>query len=105
MLIHQELLSNISRFKRIAKENNFPVDSLKYILENNLEIPKALRNQLLVQGAAIVIDPKHGGILGMIGGRIDKGYLDHFNRAEQAKRQPGSVFKPFIYFTSPSKCS
>ena len=97
---NKEMLSNIGMLKKIANKNNFPIDSLKYILQNNLEIPKVLRNQLLVQGAAVVIDPKHGGVLGMIGGRIDKSYLDHFNRAEQAKRQPGSVFKPFIYLSA-----
>ena len=31
----------------------------------------------------------------MIGGRSD--YPDEFNRATQALRQPGSVFKPYIY--------
>jgi penicillin-binding protein 1A len=36
----------------------------------------------------------------MIGGRTEKEYLDHFNRATQANRQPGSVFKPFIYLSA-----
>jgi len=36
----------------------------------------------------------------MIGGRTEPEYLDHFNRATQAKRQPGSVFKPFIYLST-----
>ncbi len=97
---NKELLGNTKLLKKISKQNNFNLDTLKYILKNNLEIPKILRNQLLVQGAAVVIDPKHGGVLGMVGGRIDKTYLDHFNRTEQAKRQPGSVFKPFIYLSA-----
>ena len=97
---NKELLGNIKLLKKISKQNNFNLDTLKYILKNNLEIPEILRNQLLVQGAAVVIDPKHGGVLGMVGGRIDKTYLDHFNRTEQAKRQPGSVFKPFIYLSA-----
>ena len=97
---NKELLGNTKLLKKISKQNNFNIDTLKYILKNNLEIPKILRNQLLVQGAAVVIDPKHGGVLGMVGGRIDKTYLDHFNRTEQAKRQPGSVFKPFIYLSA-----
>ena len=34
----------------------------------------------------------------MVGGRPD--YHDQYNRAVQAKRQPGSVFKPFVYTTA-----
>ncbi len=99
-VFNKELLNDVNKIKSIARSNNFDVDSLKHILKNNLEIPRELRRELLVQGAAVVIDPKHGSILGMVGGRIDGNYLDHFNRAMQAKRQPGSVFKPFIYLSA-----
>ena len=95
-----ELLSDITRLKLISKKRNIELDTQNNILKNNLEIPKNLRKELLVQGAAVVIDPKQGSILGMIGGRVDYAYLDHFNRALQAKRQPGSVFKPFIYLSA-----
>jgi len=54
----------------------------------------------LVQGAGIVLDPTQGHILGMVGGRQEDIYRDHFNRSTQAKRQPGSVFKPMIYLTA-----
>jgi penicillin-binding protein 1A len=48
-----------------------------------------------VQGAIVSIDPSNGAVLGLVGG-FD--YFHHkFNRAVQAKRQPGSNFKPFIY--------
>lgn len=51
-----------------------------------------------LQGAALTIDPRTGGVLMMIGGRD---YADsRFNRALQAVRQPGSTFKPFIYLTA-----
>ncbi len=48
-----------------------------------------------VTGALTVIDPKDGAIEAMVGG-FDFTY-SKFNRAVQAKRQPGSSFKPFIY--------
>ena len=99
-IFNRDLLNNKERLEYISKKNNITIDSLKNILKNNLEIPPLLRKQLLVQGSAVVIDPIHGSVLGMIGGRTEKEYLDHFNRATQAKRQPGSVFKPFIYLSA-----
>jgi penicillin-binding protein 1A len=76
------------------------MDSVRFILKSNDTIPSSLRNQLLVQGAGVVLDPIHGHILGMIGGRQEDIYRDHFNRSTQAKRQPGSIFKPIIYLTA-----
>ena len=99
-IFNKDLLNNKDRLDYVSKKNNISIDSLKNILENNLEIPTYLRKQLLVQGSAVVIDPIHGSVLGMIGGRTEKEYLDHFNRSTQAKRQPGSVFKPFIYLSA-----
>ena len=99
-IFNRDLLTNNSQLEMIAKKHNLELDSIKYILKNNLDIPEKLQKQLLVQGAAVVIDSKHGNILAMIGGRTEKEYLDHFNRATQANRQPGSVFKPFIYLSA-----
>jgi len=99
-IFNRDLLNNKERLEYISKKNNISIDSLKNILKNNLEIPRSLRKQLLVKGSAVVIDAMHGSVLGMIGGRTEKEYLDHFNRATQAKRQPGSVFKPFIYLSA-----
>ena len=65
-----------------------------------MEIPDDLRSKLLVQGSAIVMNSKSGDILAMIGGRTEENYIDHYNRAVQSKRQPGSVFKPFIYLSA-----
>jgi len=48
-----------------------------------------------VEGALISLDPATGGIQAMVGG-FDY-FKNKFNRATQARRQPGSNFKPFIY--------
>ena len=48
-----------------------------------------------VQGALVSIDSGNGAIRAMVGG-FDY-FQNKFNRAMQAKRQPGSNFKPFIY--------
>jgi penicillin-binding protein 1B len=47
------------------------------------------------QGAMVALDPQTGQVLAMVGGR---NYAEsQLNRATDAKRQPGSVFKPFVY--------
>ena len=51
-----------------------------------------------VNGAIIAIDPFSGDILAMSGGfSFD---LSQFNRATQAKRQPGSAFNSFVYISA-----
>jgi penicillin-binding protein 1A len=48
-----------------------------------------------LQAALVAMDPHTGEVRAMVGGRdFDH---SHFNRATQAKRQPGSAFKPFVY--------
>jgi 1A family penicillin-binding protein len=52
----------------------------------------------VLQAALIALDPATGHVRAMVGGRnFDD---SHFNRAVQAKRQPGSAFKPFVYATA-----
>lgn len=51
--------------------------------------------QRQLNGALISLDPHTGEILAMVGGYDYS--LSPFNRVTQAKRQPGSAFKPFIY--------
>jgi penicillin-binding protein 1A len=52
------------------------------------ELPEA-------QSALVALDPDDGAVVALVGG-FD--YFDNkFNRAVQARRQPGSGFKPFIY--------
>ncbi|MDH3386625.1 MAG: penicillin-binding protein 1A [Gammaproteobacteria bacterium] len=48
-----------------------------------------------IEGALVSLDPADGGIRAMAGG-FDY-FKNKFNRATQARRQPGSNFKPFIY--------
>ncbi|MCF6287925.1 MAG: penicillin-binding protein 1A [Proteobacteria bacterium] len=48
-----------------------------------------------VQGALVSLNPDNGGINALIGGFAFN--LSKFNRVTQAKRQPGSGFKPLLY--------
>lgn len=48
-----------------------------------------------IEGAFLAMDPRDGGVKAMIGGYDFE--RSKFNRALQARRQPGSAFKPFVY--------
>ncbi len=54
-----------------------------------------LRQIPAVNGALVAIEPQSGRVLAMVGGYSYA--LSSFNRATQARRQPGSTFKPFVY--------
>lgn len=99
-ILVKEFKKSPKKLKRALAQTGFPKDSILAIFNENRSIPRELKNQFIVQGAAVVLDVKTGKVLGMIGGRQEEEYIDHFNRATQAKRQPGSVFKPFIYLTA-----
>ena len=48
-----------------------------------------------VNGGIVVLDPFTGNVLALVGGFNFK--TSEFNRVTQAKRQPGSAFKPIVY--------
>ncbi len=60
-------------------------------LEGRHRYPKTIHPQ----GALLCLESKTGAVKAMIGGRDFS--ANQFNRAVQAKRQPGSAFKPIIY--------
>ena len=63
-------------------------DNDEYILEQMPDI----------NGGIVVMDPHSGRVLALSGG-FDF-HLSNFNRVSQAKRQPGSAFKPFVYISA-----
>ena len=69
--------------------------SLEDVARDTALVDSLLTKLIPVQAALVSIDPKTGYILAMVGGRDFTEYK--YNRATQAKRQPGSAFKPFLY--------
>ncbi len=96
--LNARLFNNEEEFSQLAYLGIFPEDTVKMMMKGDSALYKDLRNKLLVQGAFVALDPNSGAILAMVGGRPD--YHDQYNRAVQAKRQPGSVFKPIVYTTA-----
>ena len=64
--------------------------------ENGLRFD--LEQKPLVQGALVSMNPDNGHVLAMVGGYSFR--QSQYNRATQARRQPGSAFKPIVYSTA-----
>ena len=58
----------------------------------------AARCPARAQAALVAVDPRTGEILALVGGRSYN--QSQFNRAATSRRQPGSVFKPFVYLAA-----
>ncbi len=51
-----------------------------------------------IQASLIAIEPATGNVVALVGGRSYES--SQYNRVTQARRQPGSTFKPFVYLTA-----
>lgn len=72
---------DLARIRRADADSPWKID----------QIPRA-------QSALVSLDPESGALKALVGGFSFAG--NKFNRATQAKRQPGSTFKPFVYAAS-----
>jgi len=79
-------------------ENGKAIVAFDSIMADSALIDSLFPKQAIVQVALVALDPQTGDILSLIGGRDFN--LSKFNRAVQAIRQPGSVFKPFAYIAA-----
>ena len=66
--------------------------------ERKKTVEIALEQDPELEGSFLALEPRDGSIKAMVGGYDFE--RSKFNRATQAKRQPGSAFKPFIYATA-----
>ncbi|WP_257347517.1 transglycosylase domain-containing protein [Pseudalkalibacillus decolorationis] len=61
-------------------------------------VEKTIPDTSNIQVALAAVDPRTGSVKAMVGGRSYK--ESSYNRATQAKRAPGSTFKPFLYYAA-----
>ncbi len=67
-------------------------------LEKNYRRLAAMARQEPLQGALVALEPRTGAVKAFVGGRDYR--ISQFNRVTQARRQPGSLFKPFVYLAA-----
>jgi penicillin-binding protein 1A len=68
-----------------------------YVLHEKADAPAELAQISAAESALVALDPNNGAIVSLVGGFDYFGGRGKYNRATQARRQPGSGFKPFMY--------
>jgi len=88
-----EVMGDIVRVGDVILVEPKPADE-----EDAMQTHYMLRQIPEVDGALVALDPHTGRVLAMVGGA---GFRNvEFNRATQARRQPGSAFKTFVYLAA-----
>jgi len=77
--------------------DSFKISDIIFVYKN-LKGDWELKQYPKVDGAIVALDPFNGKVKALVGGFSFES--SEFNRATQAKRQPGSAFKPFVYATA-----
>ena len=92
----EKIKININQLKWAFKNNiydSFKISDFIFVKKENNSWE--LKQYPKINGAVVVMDPHSGKVKALVGGFSYK--ASEFNRATQAKRQPGSAFKPFVY--------
>ena len=94
-------MSNIN----IIPSSMLNIDGLNIYTNLDVDVQKQLENNVNeemndtnMQIASIVVEPKTGKIISLIGGKDYS--ISQYNRASQSKRQVGSTIKPFLYYSA-----
>ncbi|MFC0574905.1 penicillin-binding protein 1A [Paraburkholderia solisilvae] len=79
-----------------AKQSGLADDGALKQVESDRSLMQALcDDKTRVQAAFVAIDPRNGEIKAWVGSRDFSD--DQYDHVQQARRQPGSTFKPFVY--------
>jgi len=110
-LVYESSKTKASIIFADAKKANLDKNTVKWVQSKGLNVGDVIiaaqnedgkdytiRQIPQVNGAMVVMEPGSGRVLAMVGGYSYGG--TEFNRATQAKRQPGSSFKPFVYLAA-----
>ncbi|MFW6415006.1 MAG: penicillin-binding protein 1A [Thermodesulfobacteriota bacterium] len=92
---HEEV-PDIKDARKVLQKGDVVWASLKKEKKEDEKIWQlSLEQKPKVQGALVSFDPRNGNVKAMVGGyNFQK---SQYNRATQARRQPGSAFKPIVY--------
>jgi penicillin-binding protein 1A len=91
----QSWIKDSAEFKAAREQGKSADEALKELSGNGQFMANLRRQKTMLQAGFLAIEPQTGAVKAWVGSR---GYEDDkFDHVSQARRQPGSTFKPFVY--------
>ena len=91
----QDFVRDTPEYRTAVEQGATPEEALKTLVADTAFMRTLRQNKTRVQAGFMAMDPVTGHVLAWVGSR-DFGQ-DPFDHVQQARRQPGSTFKPFVY--------
>ncbi len=97
--LKNQMIMETERFKGLKEGGLTDQKALAQIKADKVWVSELLKDKTRIQVALVAIDPANGHVKAWVGGNkfSPDEYKYQFDHVWQAKRQPGSTFKPFVY--------
>lgn len=91
----QQLVRESEPYRRLRAKGDSEEGALKAVLADKAFMKSLREDKTRVQAGFVAMDPRTSAVLAWVGSRDYA--QDAFDHVAQARRQPGSTFKPFVY--------
>lgn len=91
----QQFVRETPEYRAAVAAGQTDADALNHLMRDNAFMLNLRQNKTRVQAGFMALDPATGEIRAWVGSRDFT--VDAFDHVAQARRQPGSTFKPFVY--------
>ncbi len=97
--LKNQIFRESERFKGLLEDGLSDQEAMAKVKADNAWVNELLQSKTRIQVALVAIDPTNGHVKAWVGGNkfSPDDYKYQFDHVWQAKRQPGSTFKPFVY--------
>ena len=93
--IEDDLLRKTEPYRVLAKQGQTDYNILLALRTDNQFVSEVRQSATQLEAGFVAIDPRSGQVKAWVGGRDFR--KDQFDKVASARRQPGSIFKPFVY--------
>ncbi|MBM3163641.1 MAG: PBP1A family penicillin-binding protein [Chlorobi bacterium] len=97
--LKNQIIRESQRFRELREDGVSEQSAMATLKADRVWLGNLLREKTRIQVAFVALDPSNGHVKAWVGGNnfSPDDYRYQFDHVWQAKRQPGSTFKPFVY--------